>query len=68
LREPITCRPADNITPEMHILEQEFDKIVAEKSLTLADNKIDDLLTYLKRRDRYTLIICIKLLNCNLNA
>jgi oxaloacetate decarboxylase alpha subunit len=44
--EPITCRPADNITPEMHILEQEFDKIVAEKSLTLADNKIDDLLTY----------------------
>jgi pyruvate/oxaloacetate carboxyltransferase len=30
----------------MHILEQEFDKIVAEKSLTLADNKIDDLLTY----------------------
>jgi oxaloacetate decarboxylase alpha subunit len=29
-----------------HILEQEFDKIVAEKSLTLADNKIDDLLTY----------------------
>lgn len=44
--EPITCRPADNIAPEMHILEQEFDKIVAEKGLTLADNKIDDLLTY----------------------
>lgn len=42
----ITCRPADNITPEMHILEQEFDEIVAEKKLTLADNKIDDLLTY----------------------
>ncbi|SEH84101.1 oxaloacetate decarboxylase subunit alpha [Bathymodiolus azoricus thioautotrophic gill symbiont] len=44
--EPITCRPADNIAPEMHILEQEFDKIVAEKGLILADNKIDDLLTY----------------------
>ncbi len=44
--EPITCRPADNIAPEMHILEQEFDKIVADKNITLADNKVDDLLTY----------------------
>ncbi|CAB5504209.1 Oxaloacetate decarboxylase alpha chain [Bathymodiolus thermophilus thioautotrophic gill symbiont] len=44
--EPITCRPADNIAPEMNILEQEFDKIVAEKGLTVADDKIDDLLTY----------------------
>ncbi|CAC9956612.1 Oxaloacetate decarboxylase Na(+) pump, alpha chain (EC 4.1.1.3) [uncultured Gammaproteobacteria bacterium] len=44
--KPITCRPADNIAPEMHILEQEFDKIVAEKHLTIADDKIDDLLTY----------------------
>jgi len=43
---PITCRPADNIAPEMHILEQEFDTIVAEKGITLAKNKIDDLLTY----------------------
>lgn len=41
----ITCRPADNIAPEMQIIEQEFDKIVAEKKLTLV-NKIDDLLTY----------------------
>ncbi|MDC9726244.1 MAG: sodium-extruding oxaloacetate decarboxylase subunit alpha [Candidatus Thioglobus sp.] len=44
--EPITCRPADNIAPEMHILEQEFDKIVAEKNIQLAPNKIDDLMTY----------------------
>lgn len=44
--EPITCRPADNIAPEMHILEQEFDKIVAEKNIQLAANKIDDLMTY----------------------
>jgi oxaloacetate decarboxylase alpha subunit len=44
--EPITCRPADNIAPEMHILEQEFDKIVADKGITLSKNKIDDLLTY----------------------
>ncbi|WXU00271.1 MAG: Oxaloacetate decarboxylase alpha chain [Catillopecten margaritatus gill symbiont] len=44
--KPITCRPADNIAPEMHILEQEFDEIVVEKKLTIANNKIDDLLTY----------------------
>lgn len=44
--EPITCRPADNIAPEMHILEQEFDKLVVDKGITLSDNKIDDLLTY----------------------
>jgi len=44
--EPITCRPADNIAPEMHILEQEFDSVVSEKGITLANNKIDDLLTY----------------------
>ncbi len=44
--KPITCRPADNIAPEMQILEQEFDEIVSEKKLTLAKDKIDDLLTY----------------------
>jgi len=44
--EPITCRAADNIAPEMHILEQEFDKIVVEKGINLAKDKIDDLLTY----------------------
>ncbi len=44
--KPITCRPADNIAPEMHILEQEFDKITIEKRLTLSKDKIDDLLTY----------------------
>ncbi len=45
-KEPITCRPADNIAPEMHILEQEFDKIIADKNITLAENKVDDLMTY----------------------
>ena len=44
--EPISCRPADNIAPEMHILEQEFDTIVSDKGITLANDKIDDLLTY----------------------
>ncbi|MBE8190437.1 MAG: oxaloacetate decarboxylase, partial [Candidatus Thioglobus sp.] len=44
--KPITCRPADNIAPEMQILQQEFDTIVAKKGINLAANKIDDLLTY----------------------
>ena len=44
--EIITCRPADNIEPELDILESEFDKIVTEKGIRLADQKIDDLMTY----------------------
>ncbi|NYT52875.1 MAG: sodium-extruding oxaloacetate decarboxylase subunit alpha [Candidatus Vesicomyosocius endoextente] len=44
--QPITCRPADNIAPEMKILEKEFDRIVAKKGIVLAKEKIDDLLTY----------------------
>ena len=44
--EAITCRPADNIEPELDILESEFDKIVLEKNIRVADEKIDDLLTY----------------------
>ncbi|MDC3315271.1 sodium-extruding oxaloacetate decarboxylase subunit alpha [Candidatus Thioglobus sp.] len=44
--EVIACRPADNIEPELDILESEFDKIVAEKGIRLADQKIDDLMTY----------------------
>jgi oxaloacetate decarboxylase alpha subunit len=44
--EVITCRPADNIEPELEILESEFDKIVLDKNIRVADEKIDDLLTY----------------------
>ena len=44
--EAITCRPADNIEPELEILESEFDKIVSEKNIRVADEKIDDLLIY----------------------
>jgi oxaloacetate decarboxylase alpha subunit len=44
--DPITCRPADNIAPEMDILESQFDEIVSEKNIVLAKDKIDDLLTY----------------------
>ncbi len=45
--EAITCRPADNIDPEMDTLEAEFDAIVAEKGIKLENEKIDDLLTYI---------------------
>jgi oxaloacetate decarboxylase alpha subunit len=44
--QPTTCRPADNIDPELDILESEFDKVVKEKGIKVAKNKIDDLLTY----------------------
>jgi oxaloacetate decarboxylase alpha subunit len=45
-KKAITCRPADNIEPELKALEVEFDKLVAEKNINLAEHKIDDLLTY----------------------
>jgi len=44
--EAITCRPADNIKPELDILEAQFDEVVADKGIQLAADKIDDLLTY----------------------
>jgi len=44
--QAITCRPADNIEPELDILEFQFDEVVAEKGIQLAVDKIDDLLTY----------------------
>ena len=45
--EAITCRPADNIDPEMDTLEAEFDAIIAEKGIKLENEKIDDLLIYI---------------------
>ena len=45
--EAITCRPADNIDPEMDTLEAEFDSIIAEKGIKLDNEKIDDLLIYI---------------------
>ena len=44
--EVITCRPADNIAPELATLEAELLKEVQEQGLTLADEQIDDVLTY----------------------
>ena len=44
--EVITCRPADNIAPELATLEGELLKEAQEQGLTLADDQIDDVLTY----------------------
>ncbi|MCC5888288.1 MAG: sodium-extruding oxaloacetate decarboxylase subunit alpha [Gammaproteobacteria bacterium] len=44
--EPITCRPADLLEPEMEKLAAELTKIAKEKSIKLADAVIDDVLTY----------------------
>lgn len=44
--EPITCRPADNIDNELATLETELTDIAAEKDITLADEQVDDVLTY----------------------
>ncbi len=44
--EPITCRPADLIDDEMNNLTAEFDKLANEHNIDVAENKIDDVLTY----------------------
>jgi oxaloacetate decarboxylase (Na+ extruding) subunit alpha len=44
--EAITCRPADNIDDELDKLSAELDQIAAEKGLSLAADKVDDVLTY----------------------
>ena len=43
---PITCRPADLIEPEVEKLSQELQVIATEKGIRLADDVIDDVLTY----------------------
>lgn len=42
----ITCRPADLIDDEMDKLTTELDDIAKEKKLVLAENSVDDVLTY----------------------
>jgi len=44
--EPITCRPADLLKPEMAQLEAELETLAKEKQLRLAASRIDDVLTY----------------------
>ncbi|MEN8771181.1 MAG: biotin/lipoyl-containing protein, partial [Glaciecola sp.] len=44
--KPITCRPADILEPELANLEAELDELVAAEDATLAEQKVDDVLTY----------------------
>ena len=45
-KEPITCRPADLLEPEMDKLTTELKKIAGEKNIQLAADEVDDVLTY----------------------
>jgi len=44
--EPITCRPADLLEPELERLTAELKGLVAEKNITLVGDEVDDVLTY----------------------
>ncbi|WP_435235619.1 sodium-extruding oxaloacetate decarboxylase subunit alpha [Psychromonas sp. PT13] len=44
--QPITCRPADNIKPEMDHIISELKKVATEKGIKLAEQEIDDALIY----------------------
>jgi oxaloacetate decarboxylase alpha subunit len=44
--QAITCRPADVIAPELAKLEEELDVLTEQKSLRIAKDKVDDVLTY----------------------
>ena len=46
--EPITCRPADNIEPELEALTVELESLSSEHGFNLSANEgqIDDVLTY----------------------
>ena len=43
---PITCRPADNLEPELEAQTAELTRIAGEKDIRLADELVDDVLTY----------------------
>jgi len=45
-KEVVTCRPADLLTPEVEHLTKELTQLAKDKAITLADDIIDDVLTY----------------------
>ena len=45
-KDVITCRPADLLTPEVDKLSEELLILAKEKKIELADETIDDVLTY----------------------
>ena len=44
--DPITCRPADLLEPEMDSLTVEFDRIARDEGIRRADRPVEDVLTY----------------------
>ena len=44
--EPVTCRPADLLKPELEELTAKLEALAAEKAVALAEAPIDDVLTY----------------------
>jgi oxaloacetate decarboxylase alpha subunit len=44
--DPVTCRPADLLEPEVEKQTEELQKLASEKRIRLADDVIDDVLTY----------------------
>ena len=45
-KQAITCRPADLLDPEVDKLSSELQQLAKDKNITLADEVIDDVLTY----------------------
>ena len=44
--EPVTCRPADLLEPELAHQTAELTRLASEKNIRLADDVVDDVLTY----------------------
>ncbi|MDJ0700580.1 MAG: sodium-extruding oxaloacetate decarboxylase subunit alpha [Woeseiaceae bacterium] len=44
--DPVTCRPADLLEPELEHQTEELTRIASEKGIVLADDLVDDVLTY----------------------
>jgi len=44
--DPVTCRPADLLPPELEAQTKELQRIAKEKDIQLADDVVDDVLTY----------------------
>lgn len=44
--DPVTCRPADLLEPELENQTAELTRIASEKGIRLADDVVDDVLTY----------------------
>jgi oxaloacetate decarboxylase alpha subunit len=44
--EPVTCRPADLLEPELELQTEKLNHIAIERKIRLADDAIDDVLTY----------------------